>query len=222
MMGTTVVVPTFAVELENARVHPAGHSVRLKNRLGNLFPNTDAAGRSCSIEAGKATVTCSSTGVAILLDKCAVPGVDASAIHLNDEACVAVAEGETHWKVESTTVAGCGATASFANDQFTFANTLKIGNGVVNGLVFGRNAAVNFVCNYNAQVSASSNFISSNIESSVSFDAGDVNENAIDFLFTFSFYETGDYQTTVDFSTSPVAVGSTLYGKTSVVKFGKF
>ncbi|CAG5104751.1 Oidioi.mRNA.OKI2018_I69.chr1.g1505.t1.cds [Oikopleura dioica] len=168
----------------------------------------DAAGQRCSIEAGKATVTCSSTGVTISIDKCAVPGVEASDIHLNDPSCAAVEDGETHWTIESSTVTGCGASASFGNDVFSFANVLHIGNSVVNNLVFGRNAAVDFVCNYNSQVSASSNFVSSNIVSSVSFDAGDVNDNAIDFLFTFSFYETADYQTTVDFATNPAAINA--------------
>ena len=94
---------------------------------------SDEAGKSCSIEKGKATVTCSSTAVSISIDKCVVPGVDATALHLNDESCAAVADGETHWKIESSTVAGCGATASFENDAFQIANTLYIGNSVVNG-----------------------------------------------------------------------------------------
>ena len=105
-------------------------------------------------------VTCSSTGVSISIDKCVVPGVDATALHLNDETCAAVADGETHWKIESSTVTGCGATASFENNFFQFANTLHIGNSVVNNAVFGRNAAVGFVCNYNSKVSAVSNYAS--------------------------------------------------------------
>ena len=49
--------------------------------------------------------------------------------------------------------------------------------------------------------------------SSVTFDAGDVNNDVIDFSFTFSFYESPAYETEMDFSTKQAAVGNTLYGK---------
>ena len=105
-------------------------------------------------------MTCSSTGVTILIDKCAVPGVDAASLHLNDDSCIAVAEGETHWKIESSTLGGCGAIPTFEDNIFKFANTLKMGKSVVNNIIFSKGAAVDFVCNYNSQVTAVSNFVS--------------------------------------------------------------
>ena len=40
-----------------------------------------------------------------------------------------------------------------------------------------------------------------------------MNNNIIDFVFTFSFYETPAYETPVDYATKQTAVGNVLYGK---------
>ena len=45
--------------------------------------------KTCQFEAGKALVTCSTKGVEVKIDKCAVPGVDPSTIHLKDSSCFA-------------------------------------------------------------------------------------------------------------------------------------
>ena len=105
-------------------------------------------------------MTCSPTGSSIVIDKCVVPGVDAADLHLNDESCAAIAVGEDQWKIESTSVAGCGASASFGDEVLKIANTLHIGNSIVEGLVFGKGANVEFTCNYNSKVSVVSNYVS--------------------------------------------------------------
>ena len=105
-------------------------------------------------------MTCTSTGTVITIDKCVVPDVDASALHLNDASCAAVAEGDDHWKIESSSVAGCGAEGSLEDSVFTFANALHIGQSVRNGMVFGRRATVGYACKYNSKVSAVSKYSS--------------------------------------------------------------
>ncbi|CAG5109423.1 Oidioi.mRNA.OKI2018_I69.chr2.g3964.t1.cds [Oikopleura dioica] len=55
--------------------------------------------KDCVISPGKATVTCSSEGVSILIDKCVVPDVAKAAIHLNDENCLAVDGDDDKWEI---------------------------------------------------------------------------------------------------------------------------
>ena len=125
-----------------------------------FFKISDDAGKSCSIEAGKATVTCSSTGVSISIDKCVVPEVPATALHLNDASCMGVEQSESQWKIESNSVHGCGSSATFDQGVLRFGNALHIGKPVANGIVFGRSAEVGFSCNYKSQASAVSSFTS--------------------------------------------------------------
>ena len=61
----------------------------------------------------------------------------------------------------------------------------------------------------------------SDITTAVSFHAGDVNNEIIDLVFSFDFYESAEYANAIDFDTSKVAVGNTMYAKTSVVFFTK-
>ena len=110
--------------------------------------------------AGKAIVTCATDKVTLVINKCVVPDVAAEKIHLKDAGCFAVAEGESDWKIESASIAGCGAVSSFDKDNnlIVLSNSLFIGNIEVDGVKFGRSAELGYECKFNSQASASSKY----------------------------------------------------------------
>ena len=177
----------------------------------------DSTNKKCIIESGKAEITCTPTGTSILIDKCVTPGVNAMDIHLNDPNCTAFNQNATSWKIVSSSVGGCGATRSFENEIFTFSNTLHFGRSIINSIVVGRSAAVDFSCKFNSHASAIRNYNSNNVVASVSFNAGTDNNDVLDFDVDLNFYESEEYSKQVNYSNHQTAVGNTLYAQTSVV-----
>ncbi|CAG5102879.1 Oidioi.mRNA.OKI2018_I69.chr1.g508.t1.cds [Oikopleura dioica] len=64
---------------------------------------------NCKIQAGMATVTCSSTGTEILLNKCVAPDVEPDKINLNEPACHAVDFDDEHYRIATPSATSCGA-----------------------------------------------------------------------------------------------------------------
>merc|ERR1712037_18830 len=81
-----------------------------------LRAGPSADGKTCQFESGKAQVTCSAAGAEIKIAKCAVPGVDPSAITLTNE-CVAIEDSGNadFWRI-STGFQECGSTFDFNSD----------------------------------------------------------------------------------------------------------
>ena len=94
-----------------------------------------------------------------MIDRCVVPEIAAASIHLNDASCSAVAEGDATWKIDVSSINGCGAIPTLDNNILSFANALHIGNRVVSNFYLGRSAEVGFACNYNTQATATSSFV---------------------------------------------------------------
>ena len=89
--------------------------------------------KTCSIDAGKALVTCKSDGIEVIIDKCVATGVEQNAIHLRHTGCGAIEESDSQWKV-STGFSDCGTEIQFVDDKLAIANALMIG-GAIEGRV---------------------------------------------------------------------------------------
>merc|ERR1712037_682066 len=102
-----------------------------------LRAGPSADGKTCQFESGKAQVTCSAAGAEIKIAKCAVPGVDPSAISLIHP-CLAVEDSENtdFWKI-STGFSECGSSFGFNSDDetLTLSNAVMIGRPIVGGRV---------------------------------------------------------------------------------------
>ena len=160
-------------------------------------------------------MTCSATGAEINIDKCALPGVDASAINFIDTTCAAVEDSENtdFWKI-STGFSDCGSTFAFADEKLTLSNTLMIGKPTVGGRVVGRQYNIDFACNYNNIATASSTIKAVNtLFSEVVFDIDSTQPTDLSFAFDLVFYESGAFLAAADLSDGAVQPGSPLFGE---------
>lgn len=103
-----------------------------------FLPSKDSDNATCIIETGRASVTCSTSGSSITVDKCVFPGLKFSFEHiiqliiyfigvadtgltLMDPNCFAVDHNNsTQWLIESGTVDGCGAALNYTDPEFIF------------------------------------------------------------------------------------------------------
>ena len=173
-------------------------------------------GKTCQFESGKATVTCSSTGAEIKIAKCAVPGVDSSAISLI-EPCTAVEDSENtdFWKI-STGFFECGSSFGFNADdeKLTLSNTVMIGRPTVSGRVVGRQYNIDFTCNFNNVATASSSINAVNtMFSEITFDLDSTQPTDLSFAFDLAFYESNAFVTAADLSNGAFQPGSSLFGR---------
>ena len=174
-------------------------------------------GKTCSISAGKATVTCSNDGMELEVDKCVVGDDEQGLIHLKDSFCDAVDENESTWKL-ATGFADCGSQVGFFENKLTVENTLMIGtekrtgNGV---LRLVNKYEVNFACKYNDFATASER--SNEVSESVTFDINDEAPDDIDLSFGFTLqpYESIDFITKADLAEGSVLIGSPVYMRIS-------
>ena len=160
-------------------------------------------------------MTCSATGAEINIDKCALPGVDASAINFIDTTCAAVEDSENtdFWKI-STGFSDCGSTFAFADEKLTLSNTLMIGKPTVGGRVVGRQYNIDFACSYNNIATASSSIKAVNTPfSEITFDIDSSQQEDLSFTFNLAFYESGRYLTAADLSDGAFQPGNPLFAQ---------
>jgi len=174
-------------------------------------------GKTCEFENGKATVTCSATGAEILIDKCALPGVDATTIHLKDGSCAATQDTDNTeiWKI-NTGFDNCGSEFGYASDvdKLTLSNTLSIGSSVIGERVVSRKYDIDFTCMYNNVAEATSSISASNdVFTGVTFDINQPQPTDIAFPFDLNFYESEAFTTIADLSTGAFTPGAALFGK---------
>jgi len=175
-----------------------------------------ADGKTCQFESGKAQVTCSANGAEIKIAKCAVPGVDPSAITLTNE-CVAIEDSGNadFWRI-STGFQECGSTFDYNSDveKLQLSNTLVIGKPTVSGRVTGRQYNIDFACNFNNVATASSSINAVNTPfNEVTFDIDSTQPTDLSFAFDLAFYESGAFVTAADLSNGAFQPGSSLFGR---------
>lgn len=177
----------------------------------------DSDNATCIIETGRASVTCSTSGSSITVDKCVFPGVSDTGLTLNDANCFAVDHNNsTQWLIESGTVDGCGATLNYTDPEFIFQNTLNAEQGEENNIVTQRPVSVDFSCTYEGETSVSSTIKIDNTASVVtSFDINDVQQTPVPLGFNLEFYTGSDYASVADLSVDSTAVGNPIYGQLS-------
>ncbi|CBY18417.1 unnamed protein product [Oikopleura dioica] len=163
-------------------------------------------------EAGKALVKCSTTGVEVIIDKCAVPGVDPATIHLKDSTCSAVEYTKDSWMV----VAGfsdCGMELGFSDEKVTLENTLMLGKAIIDGRVVSRKYEIDFSCNYANVAKASSAVKASKyVYSCITFDVNDSQPFEMSFIFGLDFYKSVKFTDPIN-SADNFELGSSLFGQ---------
>ncbi|CBY19522.1 unnamed protein product [Oikopleura dioica] len=170
-------------------------------------------GKKCEFEAGKAQVTCSTTGAEIAIDKCALTGVDPSSIHLKDTACFATEVNADTWNI-ATGFSDCGSELGFSADKLTLQNTLTIGYSVVTGRVISRKYEIDFSCSYNNIAEASTTIQASNVlYGDITFNLNDAQPAELSFDFGLNFYESAEYTSQADLTSGAFQPGSSLYGR---------
>lgn len=180
-------------------------------------------GKTCRFEAGKALVTCTATGAEVIIDKCAVPGVDPSKIHLRstESSCAAIEEDADSWKI-FTGFFDCGTKLSFSEDKFALQNTLMIGNCIKEGLIVSRKYEIDFTCSYNNVAEASASIRASNVlHKGITFDINDAQPTDFSFDFELEFYENDEFNTKADLVNGAVQPGSLLFGKVAPTSIGE-
>ncbi|CAG5077822.1 Oidioi.mRNA.OKI2018_I69.PAR.g8820.t1.cds [Oikopleura dioica] len=179
----------------------------------------DSDSMTCIIETGRASVTCSTTGSEVRVDKCVFPGVADTGLSLADPTCTAIEDplDNTKWLLQSGSVDGCGATMAYSAPDFTFSNTLAAAAGEVNGIITDRPVSVDFSCLYEGETSVSSAIKVDNPAVVTSFDINDVQSTAVPLAFNMDFYTANDYATVADLSTISTAVGNPIYGELTPV-----
>jgi len=167
--------------------------------------------KTCKFADGKATVTCSTDGATITINKCAVEGVAQNEIHLKDSTCAATDETDS-WKI-STGFDNCGTEFAYAAEKLTLQNTLSIGNSVVGGRVVSRKYDIDFTCNYNNLAEASSTIkASNNVFLGITFNINDGQPADVPFDFGLDFYESDAFSTVLDLTTGVFTPGVYLFG----------
>jgi hypothetical protein len=172
-------------------------------------------GKTCSISAGKATVTCSDDGMELEVDKCVVRDDEKGIIHLKDSFCAATDENESTWKL-ATGFADCGSQVGFFENKLTVENTLMIGSVIRtgNGVFHQVNKyEVNFACKYNDVATASEK--SKEVSESVTFDINDEAPDDLSLGFILQPYESNDYITKADLAAGSVLIGSPVFMRIS-------
>jgi len=180
----------------------------------------DSDSKTCIIETGRASVTCSTSGSSVIVDKCVFPGVADTGLTLNDASCYAVDNpgDATEWLILSNTIDGCGATLNYTDPEFVFENTIFAEQGEENGIITQRPVSIDFSCTYEGETSVSSSIKIDNTASVVtSFDINDVQQTPVPLGFNIDFYTGSDFGTTADLSTISTAVGNPIYGQLSPV-----
>lgn len=171
-------------------------------------------GKTCKFEAGKAQVTCSTTGVEVTVASCAFPGVDPSLITMKDGACSAVHDQETETYKISSGFDECGSEFSFAEEKLTLSNTLKIGKSIVGGRTVSRKYEIDFGCNYNNLAYAYGAIKANNLKyTDITFDIDDAQPTDLSFNFDLNFFESDLFVTDADLSNRVYQPGNPLFGK---------
>jgi len=176
----------------------------------------DSDNSTCIIETGRASVTCSTYGSSITVDKCVFPGVADTGLTLNDADCYAIDNpgNSTQWLIESYSPDGCGAVLNYTDPEFIFENTLHAVQGEENGIITQRPVSVDFSCTYEGETSVSSSIKIDNTVSVVtSFDINDVQQTPVPLGFNLDFYTDFYYASTADLSVISTAVGNPIYGQ---------
>ncbi|CBY24885.1 unnamed protein product [Oikopleura dioica] len=176
----------------------------------------DSDNLTCIIETGRASVTCSTSGSSITIDKCVFPGVDDTGLTLIDTNCYAIEDpgNSTQWLIESATVDGCGAVLNYTDPDFIFENTLYAAEGIENGIITQRPVSVDFSCTYEGETSVSSSIkIDNTVTVVTSFDINDVQQTPVPLGFDLNFYTGSDYSSVADLSAVSTAVGNPIYGQ---------
>jgi len=170
-------------------------------------------GKKCEFEAGKAQLTCSKTGAEIVIDKCALTGIDASSIHLKDTACSATEVDADTLKI-ATGFSDCESELGFSADKLTLSNTLTIGLSIVTGRVISRKYEIDFSCNYNNFADASTMIRASNVLfEDITFDLNDAQPAELAFEFGLNFYESADFTSQADLTNGAFQPGTSLFGR---------
>ena len=149
--------------------------------------------KTCAIESGKASVTCTQNGAKVVVDKCVFENSGQEEIHLKDENCAAVEKDENNWML-MTGFSECGSEISLSGDKLTFENALMVGHKNV-GEIRGRQYEMSFVCNYNSVAKVSGSFNTDDAAIDASFDINDVQQVSLTFEFAIDFFESNDFTT---------------------------
>ena len=169
-------------------------------------------GKTCSIDAGKALVTCKSDGIEVVIDKCVASGVEQSAIHLRNATCGAIEESNSEWRV-STGFSDCGTEIQFVDEKLAISNTLMIGGAFKGGVRLTNDHEIGFTCRYNNVATASKSFKART--ESVDFDINEEAPVELTFGFNLQPFESDQYATAADLSTESVQIGSSIYMRVS-------
>ena len=146
------------------------------------------------------------------LDKCTVPGVDASKIHLRDTSCTAVEANENSLKL-TTGFSACGSTFGFSNEKLSLQNTLFIGHSIIDGRRRGREYEIDFSCTYNHLKTVSTAVQASDTKfDGLTFDIDSEQSMPFEFPgFLLQFYRSSDFEALV--TTGTFQPGSPLFGE---------
>ena len=169
-------------------------------------------GKTCSISAGKAFVTCKNDGVEVVIDKCVASDVEQNMIHLRSSTCGAIEESDSKWKILAG-FSDCGTEVSFVDNKLAVENQLMIGSAIIDGFRLKNKHEIGFTCKYNNVATVSKSFNAA--AESVVFDINDEAPAELSFGFILQPYESDDYISVADMSTGSALIGSSLYLRVS-------
>ncbi|CAG5077472.1 Oidioi.mRNA.OKI2018_I69.PAR.g8725.t1.cds [Oikopleura dioica] len=202
---------SFAVDCKDGNNGGCSHSCKAGTCICPTCWVLTADNMTCLPEAGKATVSCSSTDMAITVDPCVVDL--ASSITLIDSSCAATSDSDGNYHL-SAGLDECGAeyTVNSDDDTIVFSNKLLAGPGIRDRRIVSRPITMSFECtfstfyedvNFNQSVDAGL--------VSASFDFGDAQPDTAFFSYGLQFYTDDSYDTLLDVENAVIAVGNTIY-----------